>query len=91
MAMNAMCFTAASTRTGSDNYHSVQRRQWRKKGGKQSVTDACSRITNAVGEWIERVEMSSEVCLRIIALLIDCIGYNSASGTPIGRRKDQNK
>ena len=63
-----------------------QRRQWRKNGGKQSVRVAYSRLTHAFGEWVERVEMSSELCSRVIALRIDCKCHNSANGTPIWKK-----
>ena len=68
-----------------------QRRQWGKKGGKQSVRVACSRFTNGFDEWIERVEMSSELCSCVTAMLIDCKYHNSANGTSIGRKKEQSK
>lgn len=64
-----------------------QRRQWGKKGGKQSVIAACSRFTHGFDEWIETVEMSSELCLCITAMLIDCKYHNSAYGTPIGKKE----
>ena len=31
--------------------------------------------------------MSSELCLCIIAMLIDCKYHNSANGTPIGKKE----
>ena len=68
-----------------------QRRQWGKNGGKQSVITACSRFTHAFGEWIEKVEMSSELCSCVTAMLTDCKYHNNASGTPIGRKKEQSK
>ena len=64
-----------------------QRRQWGKKGRKQSVRVAYSRFTHAFDEWIERVEMSSELCSCVTAMLTDCKYHNSAYGTPIGKKE----
>lgn len=69
------------------NYHNRLKKAMGKKGGKQSVIAACSRFTNGFDEWIERVEMNSELCSCITAMLIDCKYHNSANDTPIGKKE----